>query len=107
MENKNPVLPGDWEHRSPLEKKRYLEANADKVKDNQTVRRPLDDDEKETMRYRLQEESIELSDKEKQYKEVQKEWREDINDSKERVADILASLKRGFDEVTGTTYDIP
>lgn len=106
MAQKHPMLPADWEHRSPIEKKRYLEANADKIKDNQLVRRPLEDGEKETLRYQLQEESIKLSDKEKQYKEVQKEWREEINEVKEEVADILSSLKQGFDEVTGTTYDL-
>lgn len=106
MSNKKPMLPDDWAHRSVMEKQNYLEANADKIKADQPVRRPLDDDEKETMRYRLQEESIKLSDKEKAYKEVQKEWREEINELKETVAEIISSLKKGFEEVSGTTYDL-
>lgn len=106
MAQRNPVLPNDWEERTIMQKQRYLEANADKIKSDQVVRRPLDDDEKESMRYNLQEESIKLSDKEAQYKEVQKQWREDINESKEAVSNILESLKRGYEEVTGTTYDI-
>lgn len=89
-----------------MEKKRYLEANADRVREGRTVPRPLDDGEKARLRFDLQNVSIELSNIQKEYKEVQKEFREKINDMKESVESILSQLKQGFEEVTGTTYEI-
>lgn len=106
MGGKHPVLPSDFDQKSFMEKKRYLESNADRIQKDQTVLQPIADAEKQRLRFKLQELSISLSDKQKKYKKVQQEWRDDINEVKEALGLIIDQLKTGHKEVEGDLYEI-
>lgn len=102
--NKHELLPPDFHTRTPLEKERYLDSNADQVYKNETIRRPLSDDEKESLRYKLQKASIKLHDTQEQYTEVKKEWNEDIKAQREDVSEVLTQLRSGHAEEQGNKY---
>lgn len=108
MSNKpqHPVLPDDWHVRNDMERRNYLSANADKVRKSDNVRRPLSDDENETLRFKLQKLSIDLRDLQEEYDEVKKGYREEINDLKERLDDIVSALEKGFEKVKGDVFEL-
>lgn len=108
MSNKHthPVLPDDWDVRSDMEKRNYLSANADKIRKEDNVRRPLSDEEIETLRYKLEQVSIDLKDEQEEYDEVKSDYRERINDMKDTLNEIVEALEKGFEKVVGDVYEV-
>jgi predicted transcriptional regulator len=100
------LLPADFHARSLVDRKRYLDSAADKVIHNETDRKPLSDEQIETLRFDLEKLSIKLADLNEQYDDVKKQWRDDIKEAKENVEEVLTQLRAGMETVRGTVYEI-
>lgn len=106
MNDQHHLLPADFTTRTPSEKERYLEASADKVIRDETIRLPLSDEKKESLRFRLEKASIKLTDAVDEYDEVKKYHRDVIKDLKDNLAEILAQLRTGVEQIQGNKYEI-
>lgn len=102
-QDNHPVLPKDFYDRSPIERRQFLENAADRIDQSDRVQRALSDEEIEELRFRLQRQSIELKDLQEEYDELKSAYREQINDQKASRDQIVSKLKRGIEEVSGTT----
>lgn len=100
------MLPDDWKSRTAMEKRNYLSANADKVRKDDSVQRPLSDEEIETLRFKLQKVNIKLKNEQEEYDEVKQKYRERLNDIKDHLSEIVEALEKGFEKVVGDVFEI-
>jgi len=97
-------LPSGFEAMTELERRQFFRENADKIEEQRTVTRELDEDQKLDYKDQLAEESIRLRELEEEKKEIAKSFTDRIKSVKTTINPILNSLNTGFESVIDDVF---
>ena len=101
---KNKFIPDNFHAMSPLERIQFLRSNADERREQQTVVRSLNPDEKDSLKEEYVITNIELTAKEEEYDKVKKEWQETLKPLKQKAKEHMDKIRTGYEEITSDIF---
>lgn len=100
------LLPNGFDKMPFSERRKWLEANADKTAKDKTVFKDLSPQQMDELETEIATTATDLSDEEAAYKEVQAEYRERIKEFRQDLDLLIQKRRTGQEEITTDIYYI-
>lgn len=100
------MLPENFHEMPRIERLKWLDANADDVGQEESHYKDLSPEQIDKLESEITQLSISVHQKEEEYDEVKKAWREEINEVKDSLSLSIKKFREGQEQVVTDVYYI-